>query len=146
MDTHAPPTDYYDYGTVGLGEGKTRPGTRRDVEEFYADRDGAGLAERKRGALRRSAMHRRAAQRIQGRERRSSSTTRTPRTQSRGRCSSSTTRALGTTSSRRAQTSATSTAEPSPSSRARLSADALGTLRTETPRRWRERPLVGGVR
>ncbi len=146
MDTHAPPTDYHDYGTVALGKGKTRPGTRRDVEEFYADQDGSGLAERKRNATRRSAMHRRASQRIRGRERRSSSTTRTPRTQSRGRCSSSTTRTLGTTTRRRVQTSATPAADPSPSSPSRLSTNALGTLRTETPRRWRERALVGGAR
>ncbi len=122
----------YDYGTVGSGE-STRPGTRRDVEEFYADRDGAGLAERKRNLAIRSAMHRRASQRIRLRERRSSSTTRTPRTQS---------RTLGTTSSRRVQTSATPAADPSPSSRARLSADALG----RTPRHWRQRALIGGAR
>ncbi len=119
----------YDYGTVGSGE-STRPGTRRDVKEFYADRDGAGLAERKRNLAIRSAMHRRASQRIRLRERRSSSTTRT----------------LGTTSSRRVQTSATPAADPSPSSRARLSTNVLGTLRTETPRHWRQRALVGGAR
>ncbi len=135
----------YDYGTVGSGE-STRPGTRRDVEEFYADRDGAGLAERKRNLAIRSAMHRRASQRIRLRERRSSSTTRTPRTQSRTRRAASTTRTLGTTSSRRVQTSATPAADPSPSSPARLSTNVLGTLRTETPRRWRERALVGGAR
>ncbi len=72
---------------------------------------------------------RHALQRTLNRERRSSSTTRTPRT----------------TSSRRVQTSATPAADPSPSSSASLSADALGRLRTETPRHWRQRALIGGT-
>ncbi len=72
---------------------------------------------------------RHALQRIRSRECGSASTTRTPRT----------------TTRRRTQTSATPAAEPSPSSRARLSADALGRLRTETPRRWRQRALIGGT-
>ncbi len=56
------------------------------------------------------------------------------------------TRSTRTTTSRCALTSATATSDPSPSSRARLSANALGTLRTETPRRWRRRALIGGAR
>ncbi len=76
------------------------------------------------------AMLRHALQRMQSHERRSSSTTRTRRT----------------TTRRRTQTSATPAANPSPSSRARLSANALGTLRTETPRRWHKRALIGGAR
>ncbi len=72
---------------------------------------------------------RHALQRIQSRERRSSSTTRT----------------LGTTTSRSAQTSATPAAEPSsPSPSSSLSArlNALG----RTPRHWRQRALIGGAR
>ncbi len=56
------------------------------------------------------------------------------------------TRSTRTITSRCALTSATATSDPSPSSRGRLSARALGTLRTETPRRWRKRALIGGAR
>ncbi len=72
------------------------------------------------------AMLRHALQRMQSRVRRSSSATRT-------------------TTSRRTQTSATPAAEPSPSSPSSLGANALGALRTETPRRWSKRALIGGT-
>lgn len=79
-----------------------------------------------------AARLRHALQRIRSRERRSSSTTRTPRT----------------ATSRRVQTSATPAASPSPSSPSSpssLSVNALGTLRTETPRHWRQHALIGGT-
>ncbi len=53
------------------------------------------------------------------------------------------TRSTRTITSRRTLTSATATSDPSPSSRGCLSANAL---RTETPRRWRRRALIGGAR
>jgi len=130
MDQHAPPTDDPVIGTHTTDKGETRPATLAGLDAFVNEINRSQRARKRYVTL---LTRHRMLQRIRRCERRSSSTTRS-------------THSTRTTTSRRAQTSASATSDPSPSSRARLSANAFGTLRTETRRRWRKRTLIRGAR